>query len=136
MDLLGRKVVMQGGAGLALLAETIEATCSRAPEAYAVPLRETVQRIVEVTQKVWGAGDVALSLANATPYLEAVGHTVLAWIWLEQLLAAEGKDGDFYDGKRQAARYFFAWELPKVGPMLDLVASLDRTTLDMQNSWF
>jgi hypothetical protein len=38
-----------------------------------------VQRIVEVNQKVWGAGDVALSLANATPYLEAVGHTVIAW---------------------------------------------------------
>ena len=136
MDLLGRKVVMQGGAGLALLAETIEATCARAPEAFGVPLRETVKHIVEVTQKVWGAGDVALSLANATPYLEAVGHTVLAWIWLEQLLATEGKTGDFYDGKRQAARYFFSWELPKVGPMLDLVASLDRTTLDMQTSWF
>ena len=136
MDLLGRKVVMQGGAGLALLAETIEATCARAPEAFGVPLRETVKHIVEVTQKVWGAGDVALSLANATPYLEAVGHTVLAWIWLEQLLATEGKTGDFYDGKRQAARYFFSWELPKIGPMLDLVASLDRTTLDMQTSWF
>jgi alkylation response protein AidB-like acyl-CoA dehydrogenase len=136
LDLLGRKVVMQGGAGLALLAETIEQTCARAPEPYATALRSTVARIVEVTQKVWGAGDVALSLANATAYLEAVGHTVIAWMWLEQLLAAEGKDGDFYEGKRRAAQYFFAWELPKTGPQLDLLASLDRTTLDMEDRFF
>ncbi len=136
LDLLGRKVVMQGGAGLALLAETIEATCARAPEPYAGQLRAAVARIVEVTQKVWGAGDVALSLANATPYLEAVGHTVIAWMWLEQVVAALGKEGAFYDGKRAAAQYFFAWELPKTGPLLDLVASLDRTTLDMDPSWF
>jgi alkylation response protein AidB-like acyl-CoA dehydrogenase len=136
LDLLGRKAVMNGGAGLALLASTIDATCDRAPAGYAKPLRDMVRRIVDVTQKVWGAGDVALSLANATPYLEAVGHTVIAWIWLEQLLAADGKVGDFYDGKRAATRYFFTWELPKVGPMLDLVASLDRTTLDMQDRWF
>ncbi|MGB8651773.1 MAG: acyl-CoA dehydrogenase [Mycobacteriales bacterium] len=138
LDLLGRKVVMQGGAGLALLAATIEQTCARAtahPE-QAQALRDTVARIVEVTQKVWGAGDVALSLANATPYLEAVGHTVIAWMWLEQLLAADGKEGDFYEGKRRAAQYFYAWELPKTGPQLDLLAGLDRTTLDMEDRWF
>ncbi|MCU1603062.1 MAG: acyl-CoA dehydrogenase [Frankiales bacterium] len=136
LDLLGRKVTQQDGAGLVKLAETIYATCDRAPEEYAAPLRAAVDRIVEVTQKVWGAGDVALSLANATPFLEAVGHTVLAWIWLEQLVAVEGKDGDFYEGKRRAAQYFFAWELPKVHPQLDLVASLDRTTLDMEPRYF
>src|SRR3954471_14054800 len=54
LDLLGRKTTMQGGAGLVLLAETIEATCDRAPEPYASQLRDAVQRVVEVTQKVWG----------------------------------------------------------------------------------
>ena len=142
LDLLGRKVVMQDGAGLALLAETISGTVDRAvasggtPATYAVALASTVERIVEVTQKVWGAGDVALSLANATVYLEAVGHAVVAWMWLEQLLACSGREGDFYDGKRQAAQYFFAWELPRTAPQLDLLASLDRTTLDMQDRWF
>ena len=60
----------------------------------------------------------------------------MAWIWLEQALAAAGKTGDFYDGKRQAARYFFRWELPKIGPMLDLLVSKDDTTLAMQDRWF
>ena len=52
------------------------------------------------------------------------------------MLAAEGKSGDFYDGKRGAARYFFLWELPKVDAQLALLASLDRTTLDMQDAYF
>jgi alkylation response protein AidB-like acyl-CoA dehydrogenase len=142
LDLLGRKVVMHGGAGLALLAETIGATAARAEQAggeaaaLAAQLQAVVRRIGEVTGSLWGSGDVELALANATAYLEAVGHTVLAWIWLEQWLVAEGRQGDFYDGKRQAARYFFAHELPRTGPQLDLLAGLDRTALDMQDAWF
>jgi hypothetical protein len=137
LDLLGRKVVMQGGAGLALLAATIGETVARAGDhPFAARLTAAVDRIVEVTQTLWGTGDPALALANASVYLEAVGHVVVAWMWLEQLLACEGKEGDFYDGKRAAAEYFFTWELPKTGPQLDLLASLNRTTLDMQDSWF
>jgi butyryl-CoA dehydrogenase len=45
-------------------------------------------------------------------------------------------DSDFYRGKLQACRYFFLWELPKVGPMLDLLESIDTTALDMQEAWF
>jgi hypothetical protein len=51
-------------------------------------------------------------------------------------LAATGQTGDFYDGKRQAARYFFRYELPKTAPQLDLLESLDRTTLEMRDPWF
>ncbi len=131
LDLLGRKVVMSGGAGLALLVETIGSTIERAgdqPEAAA--LRAAVNRVVEVTATLWSSGDPEVALANASLYLEAVGHVVIAWIWLEQLLAATG-EGDFYAGKRAAAQYFFRYELPKTGPQLDLLASLDRTTLDV-----
>jgi hypothetical protein len=142
LDLLGRKVVMHGGKGLALLAETIAVTTARAREAgaeaadLATQLDEVVTRIVETTGKLWADMDPELALANASAYLEAVGHAVVAWLWIEQLLATQGKDGDFYDGKRQAARYFFRWELPRTGPQLDLLASLDRTTLDMRDAWF
>jgi butyryl-CoA dehydrogenase len=83
------------------------------------------------------------TLANASAYLEAVGHVVLAWIWLQQaLLAARALDGagvadaDFYRGKLQACRYFFRWELPKVAQQLELLASIDTTTLDMRDAWF
>jgi hypothetical protein len=71
--------------------------------------------------------------------LEAFGHAVVAWMWLEQALVATGKvgdDADFYQGKLHACRYFFKWELPKVQQQLDLLGSIDTTTLDMQDSWF
>ncbi len=142
LDLLGRKVTMQGGAGLGLLAEAIGTTVKRATgaggEAAALgeQLGAALQRLLEVTAQAWGSGEFAAVLANATAYLEATGHTVVAWLWLEQWLAAEGKEGDFYDGKRQAARYFFRTELPKAGPQLDLLATLDRTSLEMQDAWF
>jgi hypothetical protein len=34
---------------------------------------------------------------------------------------------DFYEGKRQAVRYIFRYELPKTAPQLDLLQRLERT---------
>jgi len=142
LDLLGRKVLGDGGAGLLALSgwigETIAAATDAGGEAaeLAGALHARLDRLGEVTLTLAGLGEPARITANATVYLEAFGHVVVAWIWLEQLLACAGKEGDFYDGKRQAARFFFHWELPKVGPMLDLLASGDTTTLEMKDAWF
>jgi alkylation response protein AidB-like acyl-CoA dehydrogenase len=145
LDLLGRKVTMRGGAGLELLVETIGATVGRAWKAdgeaaeLAGQLAGALDRVTRVTRRLWGSGDPELALANASAYLEAVGHVVIAWMWLEQLLAATAADGpdlDFYAGKRQAARYFFRYELPRTAAQFDLLESLDRTTLDMRENWF
>ena len=142
LDLLGRKVVMQGGAGLQLLATTLSATAAEAADRggeladLGAQLGDAVKRLVKTTSAVWSAGDVEVSLANASVYLEAVGHVVLAWVWLEQLLAADGKTGSFYDGKRQAGRYFFRCELPKTGPQFALLEALDTTSLDTEVAWF
>ena len=141
MDLLGRKVLLDGGAGLGVLLGRMATTAARAEAvggqcgAHAAQLRAMADRLVGVTGFLGGLGDPRLVLADATAYLEATGHLVVAWLWLEQCLAADGMDGAFYDGKRAAARYFFARELPKVGPMLDLLATGDRTTLDLDPDW-
>jgi Acetyl-CoA dehydrogenase C-terminal like len=68
-------------------------------------LAATLERLLEITGALWsqGADSAEVALANASTYLEATGHFVIAWLWLEQFSAAVGKDGDFYDGKRQAA---------------------------------
>ncbi|MGY5884110.1 acyl-CoA dehydrogenase [Modestobacter lacusdianchii] len=140
LDLLGRKVIMNGGAGLALLGEAIAATTARAAGTEWADLGEQLdglmQQLGAVTATLWGQGDPQVALANASVYLEAAGHVVVGWLWLEQTLATEGRDGDFYTGKRQAARYFQRWELPKVGPQLALLASLDTTVLQMQGDWY
>ncbi len=139
LDLLGRKVVIGDGAGLTLLLATLTATVDKARAAglteQADALGAAVTRLEEVTRTLWGAGDPAVTLANSSVYLEAVGHVVLAWIWLEQLLAAGAGEGDFYAGKRAAAQYFFRHELPRTGPQFALLESLDRTTLDVDPAW-
>ena len=151
LDLLGRKVVMKDGAAFRLLGERVQATCERAlstgdkelaSEARALGAAAT--RLAEVTKVLWSARDANVTLANASLYLEAFGHVVVAWVWLEQALVAQaalargasGEDETFYRGKLAAAAYFSRWELPKVGPQFDLLATLDRTTLDMQDAWF
>jgi butyryl-CoA dehydrogenase len=142
IDLLGRKVLMQDGAGLAQLGTSVGTTTARATDAggelaeLGAQLQAASARIAAVTARLYAGGDVDVALANASVYLEAVGHVVVAWMWLEQLLAAHGKSGDFYDGKRQAARYFFRYELPRTEPQFTLLESLDRTTLEMAESWF
>ncbi|WP_028647029.1 acyl-CoA dehydrogenase [Nocardiopsis sp. CNT312] len=141
-DLLGRKVLVEDGRRLTILVETVRATVERARKlggaeaGYADLLDAALTRVAETAAAAWAEGDAAVALANATPYLEAVGHVVIAWLWLEQAVAAHGKDGAFYDGKRAAAAYFFRYELPRTGPQFDLVASRDRTTLDADPSVF
>jgi alkylation response protein AidB-like acyl-CoA dehydrogenase len=132
LDLLGRKVTQHGGAGLALLLDRIRATAARTPELGA-SVTKAADRLAATTATLWA--DPSKALVNATAYLDAAGHLVIAWLWLEQLLAAEGREGDFYEGKRLAARYFVTHELPRIGPMLDLLDSGDTLLRDMDDAW-
>ncbi|MFZ6774242.1 acyl-CoA dehydrogenase [Undibacterium sp. SXout7W] len=145
LDLLGRKVTMQQGLALETLGEVMNKTLVRAtaqPElaGYAKSLARVLERVATVTKQLHACGDLNKTLANASAYLEAFGHTVVAWIWLEQALLCLHKenhhDADFYAGKLQACKYFFRWELPKVHTQLDLLASIDTTTFDMKDAWF
>jgi butyryl-CoA dehydrogenase len=145
LDLLGRKVVMDGGKGLALLAARVGTTVARA---LAVPaladpanaLAATLKQVDAATQAAWATGDPEEALANATPYLQAFGHTVLAWIWLDVALCAQSRlgsgDADLLQGKLAACRYFFRYELPRVPAWLQVVASRDDTCRTMSEAWF
>jgi alkylation response protein AidB-like acyl-CoA dehydrogenase len=141
LDLLGRKVTMNGGAALKLLAARISATLERAghAEGLAEPanqLAAALQALGAATKAAWASGVPEEALANATPYLQAFGHTVLAWVWLDVVLACAGRDDDFAQGKRAAMRYFFAFELPKTGPWLSVAASRSPICRDMRDEWF
>ena len=142
LDLLGRKVTQRGGAGLvahgAAVAQTVAAAGIAGGESaeLAAQLDATWQRLVAVTMGMFASGDAEAAMANSVIYLEAFGHIVIAWMWLEQFLATGANPGPFYDGKRQAARYFFRYELPRTGPQLELLEALDRTTVDMRPDWF
>jgi alkylation response protein AidB-like acyl-CoA dehydrogenase len=142
LDLLGCKVLLGGGRGLRLLLDKIRDTADQASAlgdplaGWAAALASGARRVEHTSGALWKDADPASALANATIYLEAVGHVVLAWIWLQQAVAAHGKAGDFYDGKRLAARYFFHYELPKTTAQFDLLDNGDRTTTDLDENWF
>ncbi|NWG74798.1 MAG: acyl-CoA dehydrogenase [Rubrivivax sp.] len=141
LDLLGRKVVIDGGAGLKLLATRVQATIERAghAEGLAVPanaLAGALQKVGAATKAAWATGVPEEALANATPYLQAFGHVVLAWIWLDVALAAQRlRDGALGRGKLAAMRYFFAYELPKIDAWLAVVASREAVCRQMDPAW-
>ena len=150
LDLLGRKVVMQGGAGLKLLESRILATVERAGRVQdsqgsqgsqglaqpAVQLAAAWQRLLAATQAAWSTGVAEEALANATPYLQAFGHVVLAWLWLDVACAAAPTNSPFSAGKLSAMRYFYAYELPKIDPWLAVVGQREAVCRLMPDEQF
>jgi butyryl-CoA dehydrogenase len=139
MDLLGRKVLLDKGLGLQLLGKRIADTCERAATAQQQQQAQALQNawsgVLDATRDAWQGDNPALSLANAVPYMQAFGHTVLAWIWLDVSLTSLGNDAANH-GRRQACQYFFNYELPKSGAWLNVVQSRDATCADMPEDAF
>lgn len=149
LDLLGRKVRHEGGRALELVSDRIGATLSRAAAAdifgqEAELLDQAFAAVSRATEAATACPDLERGLANATLYLDGFGHVVIAWLWLEQALAAhkglasctdEG-NRHFYDGKLAAFRYFFRYELPKAHGQLALVEQLDDICLNMRDPSF
>ena len=146
LDLLGRKAVMHGGAALKILGARVLATIAEARSfetlaPHAEALERALETATETTMVLMGAGAqgrVRLFLANASVYLDMMGHIVVAWMWLKQATVAAGaiggatpSDRAFYEGKLRACRYFFGWELPSIGPWAALLSRLDETCLTM-----
>jgi butyryl-CoA dehydrogenase len=143
-DLLGRKVLMEGGRGLELVAERVRATIDRAAGRgdladHARALRDALEQVGAATRAAWATGDPAQALANAVPYMQAFGHMVLAWMWLDVSTAIpQDAAGTVpaHQGRVRAARYFFHYELPKIGAWLNVAASRDPTCAEMPEEAF
>jgi alkylation response protein AidB-like acyl-CoA dehydrogenase len=141
-DLLGRKVVMEGGKGLALLAGRIDQSIARAirqPQLaeHANALRQALQDVGAATKAAWATGNPSDALANAVPYMQAFGHLVIAWAWLDVVLALPATGARPADeGRVRAARYFFHYELPKIAAWLRVVQTRDPTCATMPEEAF
>ncbi|MGE8184570.1 MULTISPECIES: acyl-CoA dehydrogenase [Pseudomonas] len=151
LDLLGRKLAQNGGAGLKQLIRLIANTAERSQAHESLTaLREPLEKLVARLQTVTigllmdlGQGKVNSSLANSALYLKVFGHTVIGWRWLEQAIRAEeglakgnAADVSFYKGKLQAARYFLTWEVPGCHHELAILEARDDVCLTMQDEWF
>jgi butyryl-CoA dehydrogenase len=157
LDLMGRKVWQKNSQGLILLNQAIMQDIARAEHddrvnAWASSLKEALQKVQTVTQQL--AGDMQKTstdqvLANATCYLNMLSKVVVSWLWLKQALAAkkglsklsenstsDQESKDFYEGKLQAAQYFFHWELPLMYHDAQLLIDRDNTNFEMRDACF
>jgi len=152
LDLLGRKVPMNGLAGYQalkdeILASTEEAKAIEETSAWAKSIEAALASLDQTTMSLLGTlgkGEVDLGMANATVYLDMFGRVLVSWIWLKQaIIAAKALATDlhqdeenFYRGKLQAAQYYIQWELPEIDYQAKLLQSQDDTCLAMQDAWF
>ena len=94
-------------------------------------LGKALQDVGAATKAAWATGQPADALANAVPYMQAFGHTVLAWVWLDVALATLARDADLAQpasvGRMGGMRFFFHYELPKIGAWLQVVSTRDAT---------
>ena len=139
MDLLGRKVLLENGRGLQLLGQRMQATADKAQAEWpdeSAALRQALHQVGEATQAVWAGASPAQALANAVPYLQAFGHTVVAWIWLDVVSTMGADNTAAAQGRRAACRYFFRYELPLIQAWLAVVKSRDQTCADLAEDAF
>ena len=96
LDLLGRKAMMQNGAALKLMLAQVAATCADAStigslQSMAAQLGAGAKLAGETTRAAgqrMAAGEVRLTLANASHYMTLLGHLSIAWMWLWQAVVA------------------------------------------------
>ncbi len=153
LDLLGRKVTLQGGAAFDLWCQTIERSIDAALSidelrADASALRDIVALASQTTRLVTErqrSGEVERALTNATIYLDAMGTITVAWRWLERARVAiktlriaslSQQEREFLEGKVLAARHFFAQDMLRARAQLGIVEGFDDAVLRLSESGF
>ncbi len=136
-DLLGRKVLMEGGKAWQLLRARMHACSKKAAQhgalkAFANDLDQAIDSVKKATHAAWANGNPQEALANAVPYMQAFGHMVLAWIWLD----IATNNIVIKAVNTPATAYFYHYELPKIGAWLKVVQERDMTCALMREEDF
>ncbi len=152
LDLLGRKMTMNGGAAVQLLSKEIMSTIANASQyddlkPYALKLKEKLQ----LTQEVMGfllefakRGDFQRFTADANLFMEFFSNIVLAWLWLDManqakqaLLTGDKKfSEDFYESKIHTMRFFYKYELVKTTSLAEALVDPDVLTIPTEKKVF
>jgi alkylation response protein AidB-like acyl-CoA dehydrogenase len=152
IDLLSRKVIMDGGKAFKLYLEEVQRNIGEAEkfkelQSYAQELKQSLDILQKVTGYLVEVGKKEtpeLFLADATLYLELFGIISVAWQWLVQATTlaktlrnslGEG-EVNFYTGKFFAFRYFFEYELPKMEGLAKRLMHSDGLTVEIKPDYF
>ena len=158
LDLMARKVPMENGLAFRALMEEMAASVRAASEhdrlrEQAGALEAAAELLSRTT--IWAVkamhdGRLREATAGSWHYLQMMGHAIVAWCWLDQARAAlagltrldagsapaDHPDRAFYEGKIAAMRFFFAEELPKLGPWSAAIMTADPAHLAIPDTGF
>ena len=144
IDLVSRKVRRDGGQAFRQLQTRVRATCFKASSRVALKWSQTAVEeawvLLDAAVAVLLAeADEARALSNASAFLNACGHAVVGWLWLDQALVCDRalenrlneSERNFRDGKLRACRHFAETELPRIKLWLDLATSMSDVAAAM-----
>ncbi|MBH3430907.1 acyl-CoA dehydrogenase C-terminal domain-containing protein [Pseudomonas alkylphenolica] len=125
LDLLGRKVVADGGKALAEFTGEIRSFCAHGTP-YAQALLDATAELESLSQWLCAqaAEDANAIGAASVEYLQVFGYVAYAYMWARMDQVAEQQLADdpaFYGAKRASAAFFYARLLPRT---LSLQASI------------
>jgi len=131
LDLLGRKVLRDGGATANEFIASMRADVNAVDAAYRNALETALDRLADVTRRLIERSkrDPALAGAASVDYLDLFALTAYAWLWARMATVAP-RDA-FGDAKRHTAAFFFARLLPRALSLAATIASDSSTVTAM-----
>ncbi|KKW67206.1 acyl-CoA dehydrogenase [Lampropedia cohaerens] len=141
LDLLGRKVLGDGGKALTQFGRKIAAWGAEHADnpkmaEFLLPLQDLGERLTEVTQAIGARAqrnpdEVGVA---AVDYLRIAGHLTFGWLWARAAQTAlqaiaDGRDDPLYPAKIETARFYFARLLPEVETPLKRLQAHANTIL-------
>ncbi|MFJ7882732.1 acyl-CoA dehydrogenase C-terminal domain-containing protein [Pseudomonas sp. NPDC096917] len=118
LDLLGRKVIANGGVALRLFTAHIRDFATQPAKPYARELVQAVQRLEDLS--LWLQARARINPneigAASVEYLQVFGYVAYAWLWARMADVAQRSlqaDPDFYGAKLATAKFYFSRVLPR-----------------------
>jgi hypothetical protein len=152
MDLLGRKIVGDGGKAFNDFLKQVQETITAAKgknglTSMAVALENASHRLAEAAaalSKTVKSPNVKQAFAHAFPFLESMGDVIMGWMRLWRAVVAEdqlakgarAKDQEFYQGQIKTSEFFIHTVLPCTLGKMDGIIQMCNAANEMEEAWF
>lgn len=136
LDLLGRKVLRDGGATANEFIASMRADVNAVAAEYRDALEVAIDRLSGVTARLVAraARDPALAGAASVDYLDLFALTAYAWLWAR--MATVAPQDEFGAAKRHTATFFFARLLPRALALTQAIDSDSAAIMGMPAASF
>ena len=141
LDLLGRKVIANGGVALRLFTAQIREFAAQPDKPYQHELLQAVQRLEDLSD--WLQAQAKLNPneigAASVEYLQVFGYVAYAWLWARMADVAQGSleaDPAFYTAKLATARFYFKRLLPRIDSLEQSIRAGSESLFELDAASF